>query len=98
MTQVQITYWQEFPALVTAQEGRRNRARVELAPRFQAAIDEAAMRLGLSGTDAYLEQWRRSDWTDADGTPEDVARQVAAQLEADYPPSRIRAMLAAIEP
>ena len=32
------------------------------------------------------------------GTPDDVAQQVAAQLEADYPPSRIRAMLAAIEP
>ena len=97
MTQVQITYWQEFPALVTAQEGRRNRARVELPARFQVAIDEAAMRLGLSGTDAYLEQWRRSDWTDADGAPEEVAQQVAAQLEANYPPSRIRAMLDAIQ-
>lgn len=96
MAQVQITYWQEFPSLVTAQEGRRNRARVELPSRFQVAIDEAAMRLGLDGTDAYLEQWRKSEWAELPGVPEDVAREVAAQLEADYPPARIRTMLDAL--
>jgi hypothetical protein len=93
MTQYQITFWREFPSLVTAQEGRRNRARVELPARFQVAIDEAAMRLGLDGTDAYLEQWRKSEWTDMDGTPDDVAAHIAAQLESDYPPARIRTML-----
>ena len=43
---------------MTAKEGRTRAAR-ELPPRFQEAIDAAAMRAGLIGTDAYLEEWRR---------------------------------------
>lgn len=96
MTQVQITYWRDFPAMVMAQAGRRNRARVELPPRFMAAIDEAAMRLGMAGSEAYLTQWRKSDWAEAEGEPEDAAARVAAQLASEYPPERIRAMLDAI--
>ena len=34
---------------------------VPLSERFQALIDSAAMQLGLEGTDAYLEAWRRSE-------------------------------------
>ena len=92
----QITYWRDIPSMVTAQEGRRNRARVELPPRFQTAIDEAAMRIGLSGTDAYMEQWHKSEWRERDGSPEEVAEAVAAQLEEEFPASRIRDMLGAL--
>lgn len=93
MAEYQITYWQEIPSMVTAREGRRNRASVELSQRFQVAIDEAAMRAGMTGTDAYLDQWRRSDWQDQEGTPEEVAAAVAAEIEAEYSPERIREML-----
>lgn len=93
MAEYQITYWQEIPSLVTAREGRRNRASVELPQRFQVAIDEAAMRAGLTGTDAYIEQWRRSEWQTREGAPDAVAAAVAAELEADYSPERIRAIL-----
>lgn len=93
MAEYQITYWRNLPAMVTAREGRRNKAKVELPPRFQVAIDEAAMRLNMIGTDAYLEQWQRSEWQEQAGSPEEVAAQIAAQLEVDYPPSRIRDML-----
>lgn len=90
MAEYQITYWQEIPSLVTAREGRRNRASVELSQRFQVAIDEAAMRAGMTGTDAYIEQWRRSEWQPRQGTPEVVAAAVAAELEAEYSAERIR--------
>ncbi|MBX2998281.1 MAG: virulence factor [Caldilineaceae bacterium] len=93
MAEYQITYWQEIPSLVTAREGRRNRASVELPQRFQVAIDEAAMRAGMTGTDAYMEQWRRSEWQIREGTPETVAVAVAAELETDYSPQRIREIL-----
>jgi hypothetical protein len=95
MAEYQITYWRDFPALVTAREGRRNTAKVELPPRFQVAIDEAAMRLGLTGTDAYIDAWRRDPWQERPGTPPEVAAAVAADLEAAYPPERIRAMVQA---
>jgi hypothetical protein len=93
MTEYQITYWQEIPSLVTAREGRRNRTSVELSQRFQIAIDEAAMRAGMTGTDAYLEQWRRTEWQPREGNPEEVAAAVAAELEREYTPERIRAIL-----
>lgn len=93
MAKYQITYWREIPSMVTAQEGRRNRARVELSSRFQVAIDEVAMRAGLAGTEAYLDQWRKGKWQERAGSPQEVADGVAAEVEAGYPPSRIRDML-----
>ena len=96
MTTYQITYWRDIPSMVTAQEGRRNRARVELSSRFQVAIDEAAMRTGLSGTDAYMEKWHKGAWQERDGSPQEVAEAVAAELELEFPASRIRDMLDAM--
>jgi hypothetical protein len=93
MAEYQITYWRDFPSMVTAREGRRNTSKAELPQRFQIAIDEAAMRLNLSGTDAYLEEWRKDGWQLCDGTPEEVAQTVAKQLETEYPQERLLRML-----
>ncbi len=93
MAEYQVTYWREFPSMVTAREGRRNKAKVELSQRFQVAIDEAAMRANLIGTDDYLEEWRRDDWQERNGTPQEVADAVAAELETEYTPAKIREML-----
>ena len=93
MAKYQITYWRDIPSMVTAQEGRRGRARVELSARFQVAIDEAAMRTGLTGTSAYMDHWRKGEWLVRDGEPQDVAEIVAAEVEQQYPASRIRDML-----
>jgi hypothetical protein len=98
MAEYQITYWSEIPAMVTAREGRRNVAKAELPPRFQEAIDEAAMRMRLTGTDAYLEEWRRDSWQERAGEPAEVAQAVAAELETIYTPERIREMIARLAP
>lgn len=89
MAEYQITYWKDIPSMVTAREGRRERAKVELGQRFQIAIDDAAMRAGLIGTDAYLDQWRRDEWQMRDGGVEAVAAAVAAEIEAEYTPERL---------
>ena len=96
MAEYQITYWREFPAMVTAREGRRNTHKIELSQRFQLVIDEAAMRLNMTGTDAYLAQWRRGPWQEQAGSPTEVAEAVAAAVETDYPPARLRQMLQAL--
>ncbi len=93
MAEYQITYWRELPSMVTAREGRRNTAKKELPPRFMVAIDEAAMRLGMTGTDDYMAQWRKGEWHARAGTPEEVAARVAAELEEEYDAARVRAML-----
>jgi cvfA/B/C family virulence factor len=61
---------------VTAKEGRRT-ARVQLDDRFQEAVDAAAMRAGLIGTDAYLAEWRRETRPCGD----DLDAEVAAEVE-----------------
>ena len=96
MAQVQITYWRNIPAMVTAREGRK-RAKIQLPQRFQNAIDEAAMRTGLIGTDEYLEEWRRGPWEEREGSPEEVAQAVAQELEAAFPREKLRALLQEIE-
>ena len=97
MTEFQITYWRDFPSMVVARAETRERHKVELPSRFQVAIDEAAMRADATGADEYLDGWLRTDWQEQAGAPQEVAQTVAAQLEADYPPRRIREMLDAIK-
>lgn len=97
MAEYQITYWKNIPSMVSARAGRRERAKAELSERFQQAIDEAAMRAGLIGTDAYLEQWRRGEWQEREGSVEEVAAAVAAELEAEYTPERLARMLREVQ-
>lgn len=97
MAEYQITYWKNIPSMVTARAGRRERAKAELSERFQQAIDEAAMRAGLIGTDAYLEQWRRGEWQEREGSVDAVAAAVAAELEAEYTPERLARMLREVQ-
>ena len=88
MTEYEVTRWRELPSMVTARAGDET-AKVQLAPRFQEAIDEAAMRLGDTGSTDYLEGWERSGWTSADGSPAEVLARVAADLDAQWPSQRI---------
>ncbi|MDA8870502.1 virulence factor [Rhizobiaceae bacterium] len=89
MAKLQIVYWRDIPAQVLVKAGRRNQARRELSLRFTEAIDMAAMRTGAAGTDAYLEEWRRSDPVDVGDELEAEADAATAQIEADYDKARL---------
>ena len=78
-----VIWWRDIPAQVTAKEGRTT-ARAQLSDRFQEAIDAAAMRAGLIGTDAYLAEWRREARECGDNLESEVAEETA-WLEAAYP-------------
>ena len=88
MTEYQVTRWRELPSMVTARAGDET-VKVQLAARFQEAIDEAAMRLGDTGSTEYLEGWDRSGWTSADGSPSEVLDGVVAALDAAWPADAI---------
>src|SRR5437870_1321756 len=90
-TVYQIVYWRDIPAQVKARSDRV-RATRQLDERFQVAIDQAAMRAGLSGSDVYLAEWRTSEGDEKDGEPEQVAATMAAQLEAAYSAERLAAL------
>lgn len=92
MTDVQVTSWRELPSLVVARDGDQQ-VKVMLAPRFQEAIDEAAMRLGAQDADAYLVGWQRSEWTAAEGSAQEAADLVAASLEQTWTPEALASYL-----
>ena len=92
MADYQVTCWRDLPSLVVARDGEQV-TKTPLATRFQEAIDEAAMRLGDTGSDDYLAGWTRGEWTTADGSTTDVAERVAAQLEEQGTPARLAAYL-----
>jgi hypothetical protein len=97
VSEYQVTFWRDVPSLVVAREGEQV-AKSPLAERFQAAIDEAAMRLGEVGSDAYLAGWRRDEWTAADGRPGEVLDRVVAELEAAWPQSALTDYLDSLGP
>ena len=91
MASYRITYWKDIPSLVEAFEGSE-RVRRPLDARFQELIDAAAMRLGVFGTDAYLEAWRMGPTQQLGGTPREVADAVGRDLEAQFDRIRIRTL------
>ena len=92
MTKYQIVYWRDIPAQVKVKAGR-NRAGLPLSDRFPVAIDEAAMRAGLTGSDDYLAQWRNSEWREREGGLEEVAEELVVELEDAYPPDRLHILI-----
>ena len=87
-----MTYWRDLPSMVVARQGDAT-TKALLAPRVQEAIDEAAMRLGDTGSDDYLAGWRRSDWSADEAEPPAVLDRVTAELDAAWPDDRVAAYL-----
>jgi len=92
MARMTVVYWRDIPAQVIVKQGRHS-AKVKLSERFEQGIDRAAMRSGSSGSDAYLEDWRReSEGCDGDDM-QAIADARAAELEAVYDDQRLEALI-----
>ena len=83
MAKYQILYWHDIPVQVRA-GGRHDRVSVALSDRFQEAVDNAAMRAKLTGSDAYTDGYHWGDMRTRDGTAEQTAQTIAAELEAKH--------------
>jgi len=93
MANLTIVYWRDIPAQVIVKKGRKDQAKRELDARFQEAIDKAAMRGKAADTDSYLSDWRRGEPTPCGDDLEAEATAAEAQIEADYPEERIKALV-----
>ena len=83
MASLTLIGWRDIPAQVVGKRGRET-AKAQLSPRFQEAVDRAAMRAGKGSSDAYLADWKRSDPRPCgDDIHAEVAAE-AARLEARY--------------
>jgi len=91
MAKLITVFWRDIPAQVMAKE-RRQSEKIELSPRFADAIDRAAMRAGLMGSDAYLEEWKRVSANCGDDLVVE-AKAAAARIESDYDKDRLMQLI-----
>jgi hypothetical protein len=92
VAQVVIVWWRDIPAQLIVGRGR-TAIKQPLPQRFEQAIDRAAMKAGMTGTDAYLSEWRKGEPYEVAGEERDVAAAEAARLEATYDQARIMALV-----
>jgi hypothetical protein len=81
MATYKILYWQEVPSQVKAEDGQ-DEVNIPMPQRFMERVDRLAMQRGLQGTDDFLAQWHWSDEEERDGSAQEVAAAVVAELEA----------------
>ena len=83
MQNVIIVYWRDIPAQGIGGKGRRA-TKIQLSERFEQAIDRAAMKSNQRSTDYYLAEWRKAKPFKVEGNPENIAKEQAEKLEAEY--------------
>ena len=77
-----VIWWRDIPAQVVAKDARRA-SKVVLHPRFQVAIDKAAVKAGRREMDAYIAEWRKTQRPCGDDLDSE-ANAEASRLEAEY--------------
>jgi Virulence factor len=81
MATYKVLYWQEIPSQIKAEDDMDD-VTVPMPDSFQERIDLMAARRGLQESDAYLAQWKWGEEEDREGSAEEVAAAVRAELEA----------------
>jgi len=83
MARLIVIRWRDVPSQVLVKQGRET-AKQLLSPRFQEAVDRAAMRAGKAGSSEYLADWRRSEPRPCGDDLQAEAAAEAARIEARY--------------
>jgi hypothetical protein len=81
MTTYKILYWQEVPTQIKA-EDESDDVTVALDGKFLAQVDILAAKRGLQSSDDYLAQWKWSEEEEREGSAQEVAEALKAELEA----------------
>jgi metal-dependent amidase/aminoacylase/carboxypeptidase family protein len=76
-------YWKHIPQSITV-EGDGRTIKKELSQKIQNAIDAYAMAAGLTSTTDYAREYKRGNWVERDGSPEEVAEALLSELEAEF--------------
>ncbi|GIU98001.1 MAG: hypothetical protein KatS3mg013_1804 [Actinomycetota bacterium] len=90
MAELTVICWRDIPAQVVVRAGRE-KVSMQLTDRFQEAIDLAASRAGLIGTDEYLAEWRRRTRPCGEDLRAEAEAEVA-RLEAEFDEARLLAL------
>lgn len=83
MAKYRIIYWKHIPqSFIVEGEGRT--IKKQLSQKIQDKIDAYAMAEGLTSTSEYAAQYKRGEWVECEGSPEEVAEALLAELEAAF--------------
>jgi hypothetical protein len=83
MARYRIFYWKHIPSSVVV-EGDGRTIKKQLSQKIQNAIDAYAMASGLTSREDYSAQYKRGDWIERDGSPEEVAETLLSELENEF--------------
>lgn len=83
MARYRIMYWKHIPQSFIV-EGNGQTVKKQLPQRIQNAIDAYAMAAGLTSTSDYAREYKRGDWIERDGSPEEVATALLSELETEF--------------
>jgi metal-dependent amidase/aminoacylase/carboxypeptidase family protein len=83
MARYRIMYWKHIPQSFTV-EGDGRTVKKQLSQRIQNAIDAHAMAEGATSTADYAAQYKRGEWIEQNGSPEEIAEALLSQLEAEF--------------
>ena len=75
-------YWRDIPSHVIHKVGRE-KYKKQLNPKFEVAIDRAAMRAGKGSSEAYMSEWRR-ETVAMEGNPQKLVDNLVSQLESEF--------------
>jgi len=77
-----VIWWRDIPAQVIARD-RRQTHKIVLHPRFQTAIDRAAMKAGRKKWDDYIDDWRKEQRACGDDVEAEASAE-ADRLDRQY--------------
>jgi hypothetical protein len=81
MATYKILYWQEVPSQIKAEDDE-DEVTLPMSSKFLERIDHLAVQRGLQQSDDYLAQWQWGDEQEREGTAQEVAEAVKAELES----------------
>lgn len=83
MAKYRIIYWKHIPQSFTV-EGDGRTVKKQLSQKIQDKIDAYAMAVGATSTTDYAKEFKRGEWIERDGSPEEVAEALLSELEAEF--------------
>ena len=81
MATYKVLYWQEIPTQIKAEDDTDD-VTVMLDDKFMRQVDILAAKRGLQSSDDYLAQWMWTEEEEREGSAQQVAEAVKAELEA----------------
>jgi hypothetical protein len=83
MARYRVFYWRHIPSSIVV-EGEGRTIKKQLSQKIQNGIDAYAMATGITSSDEYSAQYKRGDWIERAGSPEEVAEAVLSELETEF--------------